>query len=97
MGTTTARKARKWLRQRKPVPDRVAALIVRCAEGGMKPGKILMSTDLYIQMAAAAAKSMDREIDVEDMPPALSISLGDHELKIVHDEEMPRATMHAKR
>ena len=97
MGSNTIEEAKKWLRQRQPVPDRVASLIMRCAEGGMKPSQIRMSTDMFTQIAKAAAKTLGKDFDPEDLPKALGISLGDHELKIIHDEEMPRASMHAKK
>jgi hypothetical protein len=102
MGSTSVREVKKWLLQRKSLPDRVAALVKRCIDGDMKPKEIKMSSDLYAQMAQAVAKKMGREacenlaIDPENPPAAgICISFGDHEFEITHDEKLPPASMHA--
>lgn len=97
MGNSPVEDARKWLRQRTTVPSRVASLILRCAEGSMKPSRITMSTDMYIEMAKAAAKALGKEFDLDNVPAVLSILIGDHELKVTRDEGMPWASMHATR
>ena len=97
MGSTPVEDAKKWLAQRASVPSRVALLILRCANGGMKPNKIAMSTDMYIEMAKAAAKALGKKFDLDNVPAVLSILIGTHELKVVRDEDMPWASMRATR
>ncbi len=95
MGSSSVEDAKRWLRQHISIPDRVASLIMRCAEGGMKPSEIKMSPDLFIQMIEAAAKSLGQKLDPKCTPTTLSISLGDHELTLIQDEKMPWASMRA--
>ena len=97
MGSTPVEDAKRWLRQYSSVPSRVAALIMRCASDGMKPNKITMSKDMYLEMAQAAAKALDKELDLNNVPTAISILIGNHELQVTCDEEMPWASMHATR
>jgi hypothetical protein len=63
----------------------------------MKPNEIRMSSDLYLQMVKAACETAGKEFDPYKWPATLTILLGNHKLKIVHEEKMPQASMHAVR
>jgi hypothetical protein len=94
MSTSSASEARKWLRQRIAVPEKFLALVERCIAGETIPTVIRMSTDLYSQLVEAARRTAGLEVSY-NLPGTLHVSVRDNEIKVIRDETLPAATMHA--
>jgi hypothetical protein len=83
----------RWLKQRKPIQERIAELIVLCINNNMKPGEVHLSTDLFREMCRATERLSGQHLDPEQVT-AIDIQLGNHPFSVVKDEKMPQASIH---